>query len=64
VGYRLPHEARCFVADPPGLEPKPTDPESAVLPITPRVNGDVGLVRAEGFEPPAPEGSYVTGSRD
>jgi hypothetical protein len=37
VGYRLPHEAICFVADPPGLEPKLADPESAVLPLTPRV---------------------------
>jgi hypothetical protein len=42
VGYRLPHEARCFVADPPGLEPIPTDSESAVLPLTPRVKGVFG----------------------
>ena len=37
MGYRLPYEAMCFVADPSGLEPKPADSESVVLPLTPRV---------------------------
>src|SRR5262245_60093220 len=35
------------MADPPGFEPKPTDSESAVLPLTPRVKR-VGVVRACG----------------
>jgi hypothetical protein len=52
VGYRLPHEARCFVADPPGLEPRLTDSESAVLPTTPRVNGRLWLGTCGGIRTP------------
>jgi hypothetical protein len=63
VGYQLPYKAKCFAVDPSEFEPKPADSESTMLPITPRAIKRE-LVRAEGFEPPMPEGNCFTDSRD
>jgi hypothetical protein len=61
VGYRLPHEARFFVADPPGLEPRLTDSESAVLPVTPRVIGRRWFGTCGGIRTPCARGRSIYG---